>query len=172
MMVQATIVEIEKIVMEEEEVRGTGGLHMVEEADIVEEMMMNLKMRLMTTASHTKFAAEPSMVKSSSGGSRSNFQGTFSGKSTTVPSSKPAASTTTSMGSTSRSSRIQSFKCVGLGHIGKECRNNQVIIVNDDGMHESASEEGIEEDAHGDEDLTYCEFEQGAALEMTQILSV
>jgi len=42
----------------------------------------------------TKFAAEPSMVKGSSGGSRSNFQGTFSGKNTAVPSSKPATSNT------------------------------------------------------------------------------
>jgi hypothetical protein len=52
-MVQATIVEIEKIVLEEEEVRGTRGLHMVEEEDIVQERMMNLKMRLMTTASNS-----------------------------------------------------------------------------------------------------------------------
>ena len=44
--------------------------------------------------------------------------------------------------------------------------------MNDDGEFESASEEGIEEEAHGDEDITGCEFEQGAALEMTQILSV
>jgi len=44
--------------------------------------------------------------------------------------------------------------------------------VNDDGEFESASEEGVEKEAHGDEDLTGCEFEQGAALEMTQILSV
>jgi len=47
-----------------------------------------------------------------------------------------------------------------------------VIIVNNDGEFESASEEGIEEEAHGDEDLTGCDFVQGAALEMTQILSV
>jgi hypothetical protein len=58
MMVQATIVEIEKIVMEEEEVRGTRGLHMVKEEDIVEEMMMNLKMRLMTTASNSVLVAD------------------------------------------------------------------------------------------------------------------
>ena len=45
--------EIEKIVLEEEEVRGTRGLHMVEEEDIVQERMMNLKMRLMTTASNS-----------------------------------------------------------------------------------------------------------------------
>ena len=50
MIVQANIVEIEKIVMEEEEVRGIEGLHMVEEEYIVKEMMMNLKMRMMTTA--------------------------------------------------------------------------------------------------------------------------
>jgi len=47
-----------------------------------------------------------------------------------------------------------------------------VNIVNDDGEYESASEEGVEKEAHGDEDLTGCEFEQGAALEMSQILSV
>jgi len=32
--------------------------------------------------------------------------------------------------------------------------------VNDDGEFESASEDGIEEEAHGDEDLTGCKFEQ------------
>ena len=58
MMVQATIVEIEKIVMEEEEVRGTRGLHMVEEEDIVQERMMNVKMRLMTTASNSVLVAD------------------------------------------------------------------------------------------------------------------
>jgi len=71
--------------------------------------------------SNTKFAAEPSTVKSSSGGSRSNFQGTFSGKNIAVPSSKPTASTSTSVGSTSNSSGIQYFKCGGHGHISKEC---------------------------------------------------
>jgi len=58
MMVQATIVEMEKIVMEEEEVRGTGGLHMVEEEDFVEEMMMNLKTRMMTTAPNSILVAD------------------------------------------------------------------------------------------------------------------
>jgi len=52
------IVEIEKIVMEEEEVGGTRGLHMVKVEDIVEEMMMNLKMRLMTTASNSVLVAD------------------------------------------------------------------------------------------------------------------
>jgi len=119
-----------------------------------------------------KFAAEPSTVKSSSEGSLSHFQGTFSGKNTAVPSSKPAASNTTSVSSTSKSSGIQCFKCGGRGHVSRECPNNQVIIVNDDGEYESASEEGVEEEVHGDEDLTSCEFEQGAALEVTQNLSV
>jgi len=74
--------------------------------------------------SNTKFAAEPSKVKGSSGGSQSNFQGIFSGKNTAVPSSKPAASTTTLVGSNSRSSGIQYFKCRGHGHISKVCPNN------------------------------------------------
>jgi len=111
-------------------------------------------------------------VKGSSGGSRSKFQGTFSGKNTTVPISKPAASTITSVGSTSTSRGIKSFKCGDLGHTSKECPNNEVIIVNDDGEYESTCEERIEEEAHGDEDLTGSEFEQGATLEVTQILSI
>ena len=32
--------------------------------------------------------------------------------------------------------------------------------MNDDGEYELASKEGVEEKAHGDEDLTGCEFEQ------------
>jgi hypothetical protein len=51
-----------------------------------------------------------------------------------------------------------------------------VIIVNDNGDHESASEEEVEEvyvdEAHEDEDHTRCEFEQVAALVVAQILSV
>ena len=34
--------------------------------------------------------------------------------------------------------------------------------MNDDGEYESASEERVEKEARGDEDLTCCEFEQGA----------
>jgi hypothetical protein len=51
-----------------------------------------------------------------------------------------------------------------------------VIIVNDNGEYESASEEDVEEenvdDTHGDEEHTGCEFEQGASLVVAQILSV
>ena len=43
---------------EDSEVGGTRGLHMVEEEDIVKEMMMNLKMRLMTTASNSVLVAD------------------------------------------------------------------------------------------------------------------
>ena len=48
--------------------------------------------------------------------------------------------------------------------------------MNDTGEFESASEEEAEEghvgEAHQDEEHTGCEFEQGAALVVTQILSV
>jgi len=51
-----------------------------------------------------------------------------------------------------------------------------VIIVKDNGEYESASEEEVEEEyddeAHEDEEHTRCEFEQGAALVVAQILSV
>ena len=91
-------------------------------------------------------------------------------------SSKPSASTTTSVGSTAKSSGIQCFKCGGRGHVIKECPNNRVIIVKDNGEYESTSEEEVEEEyddeAHEDEEHTRCEFEQGAALVVAQILSV
>jgi hypothetical protein len=126
----------------------------------------------------SRFAAAPSSVKNSSGGLRSNVQGVFSGKNTAVPSmsSKPAASTSTSVGSTAKSSGIQCFKCGGRGHVIKECPNNRVIIVNDNGEFESASEEEVEEEyvdeAHEEEEHTRCEFEQGTVLVVAQILSV
>ncbi|WVZ98177.1 hypothetical protein U9M48_043646 [Paspalum notatum var. saurae] len=125
--------------------------------------------------SDSKFTSAPSAAKSSFGGSRSNAQSNFSGKNSAAPSmsSKPAASTSTSVGSTSKSSGIQCFKCGGRGHVARECPNNRVIIVNDNGEYESASEEeDIEEEAHEEGEYTGCDFEQGAALVVAPILSV
>jgi hypothetical protein len=126
----------------------------------------------------SKFVATSSVAKSSFGGSCSNVQGVFSGKNTAAPSlnSKPATSTSTSVRSTAKSREIQCFKCGGRGYIIKECPNNRVIIVNDSGEHESASEEKVVEE-NADEPLEEeehagCEFEQGTALVVTQILSV
>jgi hypothetical protein len=68
------------------------------------------------------------------------------------------------VGSTPRSSGIQCFKCGGRGHVSRECPNNRVIIVNDNGEYESASEE--------EEEHTGCDFEQCAALVVAPILSV
>jgi len=126
----------------------------------------------------SRFTAAPSSAKSSSGDLRSNVQGVFRGKNAAAQgmSSKPSASTTTSVGSIAKSSGIQCFKCGGRGHVIKECPNNRVIIVKDNGEYESASEEEVEEEyddeAHEDEEHTRCEFEQGAALVVAQILSV
>jgi len=126
----------------------------------------------------SRFTAAPSSAKSSSGDLRSNVQGIFRGKNAAAQglSSKPSASTTTSVGSIAKSSGIQCFKCGGRGHVIKECPNNRVIIVKDNGEYESASEEEVEEEyddeAHEDEEHTRCEFEQGAALVVAQILSV
>jgi hypothetical protein len=93
--------------------------------------------------------------------------------------SKPATSSSTSVASTAKSSGIQCFKCGGRGHVIKECPNNRTILVNDQGEYESASEEEQEafdegqfEDATKNDGLTSCEFEGGAALVVTQILSV
>jgi hypothetical protein len=109
---------------------------------------------------------------------RSNIQGNSSGKNNAAPSTcyKPAASTSTSLGSTAKSSGIQCFKCGGRGHVIKECPNNRVIIVNDDGEYTSASEEEAKarnvDDTHKIEKHNVCEFEHGTALVVTQILRV
>ena len=126
----------------------------------------------------SRFTAAPSSAKSSSGDLHSNVHGVFRGKNAAAQgmSSKPSASTTTLVGSTAKSSGIQCFKCGGRGHVIKECPNNRVIIVKDNGEYESTSEEEVEEEyddeAHEDEEHTRCEFEQGAALVVAQILSV
>ncbi|XP_035816895.1 uncharacterized protein, partial [Zea mays] len=101
---------------------------------------------------------------------------TMIGGSKSISSYKPAASTSTSVGSTAKSSGIQCFKCGGHGHVIKECPNNRVILVTDDGEYTSASEEeaeaGNEDDIDKSEEHTGCEFEHGTTLVVTQILSV
>ena len=117
-------------------------------------------------------------ITNSSSGLCSSAYGASSGKDLAVQSekNKPAISSSTSMASTAKSSGIQCFKCAGRGHVIKECPKNRVVIVNDNGEYESASEEDVEEEnvdeAHGDEEHTGCEFEQGASLVVAQILSV
>jgi hypothetical protein len=78
-----------------------------------------------------------------------------------------------------KSSGIQCFKCGGRGNVIKECPNNQIILVNDQGEYESARDEEKEafdegqfEDATENDGLTSCEFEGASALVVTQILSV
>lgn len=136
--------------------------------------------RTMTRGSKSisRFTAASSATKGSTGGLRSNIQGNSSGKNGAAPNTsyKPAASTSTSIGSIAKSSGIQCFKCGGRGHVIKECPNNRVILVNDDGEYTSASEEEAEagnvEDTHKNEEHTGCEFEHGTTLVVTQILSV
>jgi hypothetical protein len=117
----------------------------------------------------------------SSGGLRVAAMSNSSGKELAAHTerSKPATSPSTSMAFIEKSSGIQCFKCRGHGHVIKECPNNRIILVNDQGEYESASEEeqqafdeGQFEDATQNDDLTSSEFESGAALVVTQILSV
>jgi hypothetical protein len=136
------------------------------------------------TSSASKYtprgSAGQGTISNSSGGSYSFAHGTSSGKDSAAPSekNKPVNSSTTSVGSTVKSGGIQCFKCGGRGYVLRECPNNRTIIVNDRGEYESASEEekevddekkfqDAEEIAH-----TYCEFEIGVVLVVTQILSV
>jgi hypothetical protein len=129
----------------------------------------------------TPRSAGRGIVNNSSGGSYSNARSTFESKGFTAPTerNKLANSSFTSMGSTTKSSGIQCFKCGGCGHVIRECPNNRTIIVNDKGDYESACEEDQEVNDEGkfqytfeEEDHTFCEFEIGAALVVTQILSV
>jgi hypothetical protein len=50
------------------------------------------------------------------------------------------------MGSTTKSSGIQYFKCGGRGHVIRECPNNHTIIVNDRGEYEYVSEDERDDD--------------------------
>jgi len=137
------------------------------------------------TPSGSKFTpranANRGAITNSSSGLRSSAYGASSGKELAVQSekSKPAISSSTSMTSTAKTSGIQCFKCGGRGHVIRECPNNRTIIVNDQGQYESASDEEQEvidggelEDATKNEAHTSSEFEGGAALVVTQILSV
>ena len=70
-----------------------------------------------------------------------NTNASSSTMSKTAPTTRPTVSTTSSMGSTTKSSEIQCFKCKGRGHMQKNCPNNQVMIVIEEGEYESFSEE-------------------------------
>lgn len=63
-------------------------------------------------------------------------------KEVTTPSIKkgPTPSATSSVGSTSKSNAIQCFKCLGRGHIAKECPNNHAMLVNNEDDYDSTNE--------------------------------
>jgi hypothetical protein len=131
-----------------------------------------------STPSGSKFTprgrASRGTISNSSGGAQSSNFGASSGKELAAPSerNKLANSSSISMGSLTKSSEIQCFKCGGRGHVIKECPNNRTIIVNDQGEYESASEkkhEDIEEEENREKEI-YA-FETGATLVVTQILS-
>ena len=112
-------------------------------------------------------SASRGTISNSSGGARSSNFGASSGKELAAPSerNKSANSSSISVGSSTKSSGIQCFKSGGRGHVIRECPNNRTIIVNDQGEYESTSEEE-------QEDVEEHAFETGAALVVTQILSV
>jgi hypothetical protein len=94
----------------------------------------------------TPRSAGRGIINNSSGGSYSNARSTSESKVFTAPSerNKSTNSSSTSMGSTTKSRGIQCFKCSGRGHIIRECPNNHTIIVSNKGDYESASEKEIE----------------------------
>jgi hypothetical protein len=98
------------------------------------------------TGGSSRFTVAPLASKGSTGDLHSHIQSNYSGKNAVAPiiGSKSASSTSTSVGSTAKSSGIQCFKCGGHGHVIKECPNNHVILVTDDGEYTSASEEEAE----------------------------
>ena len=124
---------------------------------------------------------------SSGSGSNSNARSTTAENSNASPnvekSARPTSSKAkTTLGSTSRSSGIQCFKCLGRGHVIKDCPNNRVMIVTEDGEYDSASEDECElpaendklDDTQEDEDVDYktYPFEAGHTIVVTKALSV
>jgi len=86
---------------------------------------------------------------SSGASSTSNAHPTTTEKSTISPNVEKSARATPTksnipVGSTSKSSGIQCFKCLGRGHIMKDCPNNRVVTVIEGGEYDSASEDECE----------------------------
>ena len=76
---------------------------------------------------------------SSGTSSNSNARSTLAENSNTSSNVEKSARLTSSkantpIGTTSRSSGIQCFKCLGRGHVMKDCPNNRVVIVMDGGV--------------------------------------
>lgn len=89
----------------------------------------------------------------------------------------------TSVGSTAKSSGIQCFKCLGRGHVIKNCPNNRVMFVTEGGEYDSASEDECElpaeinngddaQEKEEDDDYKTCSFEAGHTIAVTKALSV
>uniref|UniRef100_J3MJ95 CCHC-type domain-containing protein n=1 Tax=Oryza brachyantha TaxID=4533 RepID=J3MJ95_ORYBR len=81
-----------------------------------------------------------------------------------------------SMGLTAKSSVVQCFKCLGRGHISKECPNNRTMLITEGGDYESASEgddDPSNDSSEEENEMTYCDFETGKSLIVTKkVLSV
>ena len=79
----------------------------------------------------SRFTVAPLASKVSTGDLRSHNQSNYSGKNAAAPNTsyKPAASTSTSVGSTAKSSGIQCFKCGGRGHVIKEAGSSEAACA-------------------------------------------
>ncbi|XP_044428442.1 uncharacterized protein [Triticum aestivum] len=89
--------------------------------------------------------------------------------------SKFAAPSSSSIGSTGKTSEIECFTCKGRGHMKKDCPNKRTMLITENGEYESCSEPEEEtEDGDGSDgdEQTYCDYEQGASLVVTKVLSV
>jgi hypothetical protein len=126
-------------------------------------------------------------IFSSGSNSNSNVRSAAAKKSNVSPNVEKSARQTSSksnapVGSTSKSSGIQCFKCLGIGHVMKDCPNNRVVIVTEGGEYDSASEDECELVAEnddcdgtqevGDGDYKDYTFEAGNTIVVTKTLSV
>ncbi|CAM8902532.1 unnamed protein product [Rhodiola kirilowii] len=129
-----------------------------------------------TTASGSKFVPQfnvgRGITTNSVGGNRSNTRS--GGTETSREKGKSASSSSSSIGSTSKSRDIECFKCKGRGHMIKDCPNNRTVLVTKEGEYESASdlEDEVSDATLDDEEHNYCDYEQGASLVVTKVLSV
>ncbi|CAM8913876.1 unnamed protein product [Rhodiola kirilowii] len=129
-----------------------------------------------TTGSGSKFVPQfnvgRGITTNSVGGNRSNTR--CGGTETSREKGKSASSSSSSIGSTSKSRDIECFKCKGRGHMIKDCPNNRTMLVTEEGEYESASdlEDEVADATLDDEEHNYCDYEQGASLVVTKVLSV
>ena len=140
-------------------------LHQAREAErqVIDDARFAARSRSSTSPGQTYNNSQPN--KSTSAASNSAMHNSASKKLESTPSPvrrpmAPAASATSSMGSTGRSRDIICHKCKGVGHFQRDCPNVRTLLITEDGGYVSTSDDDESPDAQAvlhTDDIEQCE---------------